>query len=369
MGRSRRGRNLEGVRESDGVRLPTSAFATGLSGSTWHSLHDAALPQSYRTDARGATRGRVRRVTTRVLFCGTGWLDVMPHIGRALATVGVDAEVIVRDPARPLLEQLADIDVALPSNGVFGANEIAAAPGLRLIQQPAVGFEGIDLMAARARGIPVCNAPGSNTDSVAQAALLLILALARRVPAAMHAFRRAEIGGPAGIELTGRTLGIVGMGSTGSRLATAATALGMSVEGVTRAGGRDALHKLLARSDVVSIHCPLAPSTRGLFDTAAFTAMRPGALLVNVARGAIIDRAALEHALASGRLRGVGLDVFWNEPWDPNDALFARDDVVVLPHVAGSTEESFARIANVVAMNIAALYAGTPLAHRVDTSQ
>jgi phosphoglycerate dehydrogenase-like enzyme len=250
---------------------------------------------------------------------------------------------------------------------VFGADEIAAAPRLRLIQQPAVGFEGIDRVAARARGIPVCNAPGSNTDSVAQAALLLILALARRMRAASAQFERAIIGGPAGIELTGRTLGIVGMGRTGSRLATATSALGMQVHGITRAGGRDALHALLARADVVSIHCPLSDATRGLFDAAAFAAMKPGALPVNVARGAIIERDALEHALASGRLGGVGLDVFWQEPWNPSDPLFARDDVVVMPHVAGSTEESFARIAAVVAANIRALGDGTALAHRVDT--
>ena len=302
----------------------------------------------------------------RVMFCGTGWLDMIGHVRTALASAGVDAEVEARDPARPLAPQLAGAEVALPSNARFGAEELAAAPRLRLIQQPAVGHEGIDVAAARARGIPVCNAPGTNTDAVAQAALLLVLALARRVPAARRCFQEARIGAPLGVELSGRRLGVVGLGKTGARLADAARALGMEVEGVRSRSGRAALLEMLGRADVVSIHCPLTPETRGLLDEEAFAAMRPGALLVNVARGAIVDRPALERALASGRLRGAGLDVFWEEPWDPRDPLFAREDVIALPHVAGSTEEAFARIAAVVARNTRALLAGAPLEHRVD---
>ncbi|AUX42641.1 2-hydroxyacid dehydrogenase [Sorangium cellulosum] len=300
------------------------------------------------------------------MFCGTGWLDVVPCVARALAAAGVEAQVVARDPARPLAPQLRDVDVTLPSNALFGAEEIAAAPRLRLIQQPAVGHEGIDLAAARARGVPVCNAPGMNADAVAQAALLLVLALARRLPAAQRAFGAARIGAPLGVELTGKRLGVVGLGETGGRLAGAARALGMQVEAVRSAHGRGGLLVMLGRADVVSIHCPLTPATRGLFDDEAFAAMRPGALLVNVARGAILDRGALERALAAGRLGGVGLDVFWEEPWDPHEPLFARDDVIALPHVAGSTEEAFARIAGVVAQNTRALLDGGPLAHRID---
>src|SRR5262245_49416474 len=115
-----------------------------------------------------------------VMFCGTGWLGVIPYIERALAEAGVDAVVTAHDRRRPLAPQLSSVEVALPSNARFGREEIEAAPRLRLIQQPAVGHEGIDLDAARARGIPVCNAPGINTAAVAQAALLLLLGLARR---------------------------------------------------------------------------------------------------------------------------------------------------------------------------------------------
>lgn len=300
------------------------------------------------------------------MFCGTGWLDLVPIIARALAAAGVDAEVVVRDPALPLALQLGDVEVALPSNARFGAEEIAAAPRLRLIQQPAVGLEGIDVARAQAAGIPVCNAPGANTDSVAQAALLLILALARRLPEARRAFASASIGAPVGLELTGRKLGIIGLGRTGSRLAAAAAALGMTVSGVRSRDSRGALLEMLGGVHVASIHCPLTPQTRGLFDDEAFAALPPGALLVNVARGPIVDRAALARALASGRLAGVGLDVFWEEPWDALDPLFARDDVIALPHIAGSTLDAYERLSSIVAQNIRAVLSGEPLIHHVN---
>jgi phosphoglycerate dehydrogenase-like enzyme len=116
----------------------------------------------------------------------------------------------------------------------------------------------------------------------------------------------------------------------------------------------------------VSLHGPLTDETRGLVDGAALAAMKPGAFLLNLARGAIIDRAALDAALARGHLGGVGLDVFWEEPWDPADPLFADPRVVVLPHVAGSTEESFGRIADIVVENVARIGRGEPLLHRLD---
>jgi phosphoglycerate dehydrogenase-like enzyme len=293
----------------------------------------------------------------RLLYCGSGWLDVVPRIERAMT---VPAEVRVRDRSRPIVEQLEDVDVVLPSNMHLGAEELAAGRRIRLIQQPAVGYEGIDLEAARARGIPVCNAPGMNTDAVAQAALLLLLAVARRFPRAQRAFARAEIGSPAGVELTGLTLAIVGFGRTGSTLARAAHALGMKIVPVRRG---DALLDALRVADAVSLHLPLSAATRGMIGDEAFAAMKPGALLVNVSRGGLIDRGALERALP--KLGGVGLDVFWEEPWDPADPLFARDEIVVTPHVAGSTEAAFDRIAAIVAKNVAALHRGEPFVHRI----
>jgi phosphoglycerate dehydrogenase-like enzyme len=269
------------------------------------------------------------------------------------------------DPGRPLAEQLEKADVVLPSNARIDAAAIAAPRRLLLIQQPAVGTEGIDLEAARARGVPVCNAPGTNGQSVAEAALLLILALARRLPVAQKTFAKQAIGVPLGVELAGKTLGLIGMGRSGGALARIAEAIGMRVISVRSSSSRGDLLELAAQANVVSVHCPLTPATRGLVDAEVLGRMPKGALLVNCARGGIVDRRALEDALAKGHLGGAGLDVFWEEPWEPGETLYQREDVVVLPHVAGSTEEAFGRIADIVAGNVRRLIAGEEVLFRI----
>ncbi len=298
----------------------------------------------------------------RVVFCGSGWFPIVDAI-RARLPAG--ATIRTRDPARPLVEEVAEAQVILPSNARIDATAIAAAKGLVLIQQPAAGYEGIDLEAARARDIPVCNAAVANDQAVAEVALFLMLALVRRYPEARRSFERAEIGVPLGRELRGMTLGLVGHGRSARRLETVALALGMTVLAIDSTSTPAELDHLLASSDVISVHCPLTAATRGLIGERALSRVKRGAYLVNCARGAILDREAVETALDDGRLAGLGLDVFWNEPWDPADPLFARDDVVTLPHLGGSTIAAFDRIAEVVAANIAAVMAGTPLAHRI----
>jgi phosphoglycerate dehydrogenase-like enzyme len=298
----------------------------------------------------------------KVVFCGSGWLPIVDAI-RARLPDG--ATIRARDLGQPLVDEVRDAEVLLPSNARFDAAVIDAARRAVLLQQPAVGVDAIDLAAARARGIPVCNTPGTNGDSVAEATILLLLSLARRVPAARRAFAAATVGEPVGTELRGKTLGLVGIGRAGSRVAALAEAIGMTVLSVRSSSPKEAFEDLLVRSDYVSIHCPLTPQTRGLFGAPAFARMKPGACLVNVARGGVVDKAALETALASGRLAGAALDAFWEEPWDPSDPLFARDDVVVLPHVAGSTDVAFGRVADVVAENVRRTMRGEPLLHRV----
>ena len=192
-----------------------------------------------------------------------------------------------------------------------------------------------------------------------------MLALARRLPEAQSAFRRAEIGGPLGHDLFEKTLLLVGHGGSAQRVEAVAEAFGMTVRATRSKTPRSELLALLAEADFVSLHCPLNDQTRGLIDREALEAVKPGAFLVNCARGPIVERAALEAALETGRLGGAGLDVFWREPWDPEDPLFARDDVVTLPHVAGSTQNAFAGIADVVAENVRRLRTGQPLLHRV----
>lgn len=298
----------------------------------------------------------------KVVFCGSGWFEILDFI-RARLPAG--ASLVAWDRVTPLPEALRDANVILPSNAPLDRSAMEAPAELVLVQQPAVGTDGIDLAAARARGVPVCNAPGTNPPSVAEAALFLILALARRLKRAQRAFAEAHIGVPLGVELCGKTLLVVGLGQSGSRLARAAEALGMRVLGARSSTPRAELLAMCTQADVVSVHCPLTPATRGLIGAEALAAMRPGAFLVNCARGPIVDRGALAEALAGGRLGGVGLDVYWDEPWDPADPLLSRDDVVTMPHVAGSTEEAFGRIADIVAENVRRVIAGDPLLHRI----
>jgi phosphoglycerate dehydrogenase-like enzyme len=261
--------------------------------------------------------------------------------------------ISIWDRSRPLIETVADIEIILPSNAPLSAEILRAAKKLKLVQQPASGTDNIDRDAARALQIPVCNAPEANHIAVAEAALYFILALARRVKAAGRSFEAAKIGLPLGVEICGKTLGVVGLGLSGSLLCKQASALGMKVLSVRSSSGRKEFDELLANSDFVSIHCPLTSRTENLFDEAAFAKMKPGAVLINCARGPIISKSALVQALERGTLAGVGLDVFWEEPWNPADPLFAREEVVTLPHVAGSTREAFARIATIVAENAA----------------
>jgi len=298
----------------------------------------------------------------RLLFCGSGWLPIVDQIAARLPP---DATIAIWDRATPLTTAIAEIDVLLPSNAAITPDVVHAAPRLRLIQQPAAGTERIDRAAAAERAIPICNAPGANHVAVAETALFLLLALARRAPLAARAFAAREVGVPLGVELAGKTLGVIGMGRAGTAVAERARALGMTIVALGRGASPDERLAFFAAAHAITIHCPLTPETRGLIDAAALAAMRPGVLLVNCARGAVIDRAALAAALTTDRLGGVGLDVHWHEPPDPADPIYADPRVLALPHVGGSTVEAFSRIADIVVENLHRLTRGEPLRHRV----
>jgi phosphoglycerate dehydrogenase-like enzyme len=260
------------------------------------------------------------------------------------------------DPDRPLEAQVADAVALIPSMARISASVIAAAPRLKAIVQFGAGLDGVDRVAAEARGVAVRNVPGANAQSVAELGVFLMLALARRQP--LHAATRAArlVGDPPGSELAGRTLGIVGLGATGRAQARVAKAFGMDVIATRRApspepdvswvGGPQDLDTLLARADFVSLHVPSSPETRGLIDADRLARMKPTAFLVNLGRGELVDKAALLDALKSKRIAGAGLDVYWEEPPDPDDELFRLDTVVATPHIGGTTFESMARIAD-----------------------
>jgi phosphoglycerate dehydrogenase-like enzyme len=273
---------------------------------------------------------------------------------------GSGIRVVEARPGVPLEEQVRHASALIPSMGKITASVIAAAPRLKLIVQFGAGLEGVDLEAAARRGIPVRNAPGANAQAVAELALFLMLALARRLPQHRRALASRLVGDPAGTELAGKTLGIVGLGATGRALARLARALGMEVIAIRRqptpgdpdaswVGGREDLDALLARSDFVSLHLPLSGETRGLIDAARLWRMKASACLINVGRGELVDRLALADALTLRRIAGAGVDVYWEEPPDPADPLFALDNVVATPHIGGVTVEALSRVADQVA--------------------
>ncbi len=251
-----------------------------------------------------------------------------------------------------------------------------AAPKLRLIQKIGVGLNTIDLDAARARGIAVCNLPGTNSRVVAEHTLLLMLAALRRLPV-FDAAVRAGTGwslDPAiqdGIgELGRRTVGLVGFGEIPRALTPVPTALGCRVLYTGRHEPADAdatfvpFDTLLAEADVVSLHIPFTAETANLLDAARLARMKPGAVLVNTARGGLVDQAALTAALRSGHLGAAGLDVFVDEPANPADPLFALPSVVVTPHSAWITDGTFDRSFVLAAENVRRLASGEDLLHR-----
>lgn len=236
-----------------------------------------------------------------------------------------------------------------------------------------VGVNHIALSAARAAHVMVTNTPGVLTDDTADLAMLLMLAVLRRAGEGERELRAGRWTGwrpthLVGTRLTGKTLGIVGLGRIGTAVAQRARdGFGMSVltwsrsaragdrrDGIERVG---TLQELLARSDVVSLHCPATPETRHLVNAAAFAAMRLGAVLVNTARGDVVDEAALVAALESGRLGGAGLDVYEHEP-AVHPALTGRDDVVLLPHLGSATRESREAMGMRALANLKAHFAG-----------
>jgi phosphoglycerate dehydrogenase-like enzyme len=288
-----------------------------------------------------------------VLFCSKGFPRSRVLLRQGLE--GTAIRVAEVDPERPLVEQVAQADALIPSMARITAAVMDAAPRLKLIVQFGAGLDGVDREAAAARGIPVRNVAGANAQAVAELAVFLMLALARRLPDHARSFASRLVGDPPGSELQGKTLGIVGLGATGRALARIARGFGMTVIAVRRQAGPDAdadwvgtpaeLDALLARSDFVSLHVPSTPETRGLIGAPQLARLKPTAFLINVGRGDLVQREALLDALRSRRLGGAGLDVYWQEPPDPADPLLALDNVVATPHLGGVTDEALARLA------------------------
>jgi phosphoglycerate dehydrogenase-like enzyme len=250
---------------------------------------------------------------------------------------------------------LRECDFILVADHEVKAEHIAAAPRLRMIQHQGVGYERIDLEACRARGIPVALTPEGTSIGVAEHTLLLILALYKQLIKAVSGVRAGkwmqwELRGDS-FELYGKTLGLVGMGRIGREVAERALAFGAGVIyhdpfvpqpedlPVRRI---DALDEFLAVADIVSLHVPASGANRHFINAETLRKMKPGALLINTARGALVDEAALVEALRAGRLAGAGLDVLEKEPATPDNPLLDFENVIITPHIAAGTRDALA---------------------------
>ena len=249
------------------------------------------------------------------------------------------------------------------------AGVIDAAPQLRAIANMAAGTDNIDLEAAATRGIPVGNTPDVLTDATADLAFALLLALARRIVPGAAMVRAGEwkTWQPAkdlGADLAGATLGIVGWGRIGQAVARRGEGFGMHVIHSSRASGVP-LEEVLERSDFVSLHVPLSPETRHLIDAGALALMRPTALLINTARGGVVDQDALREALHAGTIAGAALDVTDPEPLPPDHPLLDAPNLLVVPHVGSATVHTRARMAAMAVDNLLAALDDRPMPHPV----
>jgi glyoxylate reductase len=249
------------------------------------------------------------------------------------------------------------------------ADLIAGCPSLRVISNYAVGYDNIDLRAAAERGIAVGNTPDVLTDATADLAFALLMAAARRLPAAAQSVREGdwltwEPSGFLGQDVRGATLGIIGMGRIGRAVAQRAGGFEMTVLHTGRSGGV-ALTELLERSDFVSLHCPLTVETRHLIDAAALSRMKSSAILINTARGPIVDQAALATALRDGAIAGAALDVTEPEPLGADDPLLGSPNLIVVPHIGSATRSTRERMAEMAVENLLAALAGESMPHGV----
>jgi D-3-phosphoglycerate dehydrogenase len=303
-----------------------------------------------------------------------------PIAEAGLELLGAACDVVELAPGADLAAALADADALVVRSATpVDAALIAAAPRLRVIGRAGVGMDNVDVDAATTAGIVVCNAPEANVVSAAEHALALLLALARHVSAAERSLRDGawERERFAGIELADKTLALLGFGRIGRLVAFRARALGMrtvaydpfvTAERIAELGAEQAesIEAALAAADVVSLHLPVTPATRGLIDSQRLALLRPGALLVNAARGALVDEAALVAALRSGHLAGAALDVFAQEPLPPDSPLRDAPNLLLTPHLAGSTREALDRAGVVVAEQVVAALGGRPVAHALN---
>ncbi len=274
------------------------------------------------------------------------------------------------DPA-VLTQRAKDADILMVASAPLPAAVVAACPNLKLISVAFTGVDHLPMDLCRERGILVSNCAGYSTESVAELVFGLVFSLLRRIPACNEACRAGGTkAGLVGFELAGKTFGIVGTGAIGLRTATLAKAFGCHLVAYSRTHRPEAetlgirylsLEEVMSTADIISLHLPSTPKTAGIINAALIAKMKPTALLINTARGAVLDNTALAAALLAGRIAGAGIDVFETEPPIANDhPLCGAPNAILTPHVAFATAESMQVRANMVFDNVSLYLAGTP---------
>lgn len=295
-----------------------------------------------------------------------------PAITTELLAPHFDVIAHPTEPARSeddMITILGDADAAITLlSDPITRNVLEANPTLRCVSNFAVGYNNIDLEAARDLGVTVTNTPGVLTDATADLTLALILAVTRRVVEGDDEIRTRgrcewEPLKLLGASLQGKRLGIIGMGRIGQAVATRARAFGMEIIGLTR-NGSTTLDELLTTCDIVSVHAPLTPETHHILNAAALARMKPGSYVINTSRGALVDEHALCDAIESGHIRGAGLDVFEFEP-EVNPRLLRMGNVVLVPHIGSATDEARNAMGRIAATNVLLFLRGREPLHRV----
>lgn len=276
-----------------------------------------------------------------------------------------------------VVERAADADIIIDNKVNLSATTIASLPKLRYIGLLSTGYNVVDLAAAKKRGIPVCNVPAYSTMSVAQHAIMLLTALAAKLPAHAQSVNKGEWGQCKNFclfkgevtELSGKTLGIIGYGSIGRAVARIALAMGMKVvackrhtcaadKGVTLV---DSLDELLLAADAITLHCDLNAGNAEMVNEAFLSKVKRGSILVNTARGGLVDENAVRKALDEGILSGYGADVLAEEPPVHGSALIGADNCIITPHVAWASIEARSRLLKAAKKNIDAFIEGNPI--------
>jgi D-3-phosphoglycerate dehydrogenase len=301
--------------------------------------------------------------------------------GRALERLLRFAGELVFNPlGRPLageelISLLSGCDAYIAGLDFVSQEVIESCGGLRVISRYGAGFDRVDIAAARARNIPVCNTPGVNAQGVADLAMGLLLCAARRIPMLDGKTRQGGWVRSTGMELYGKTMGLVGLGAVGKGVAKRAQGFSMEVtacDPFIDKGYAEENHILLSdfdslikKSDVLSLHIPLSAETRHIINRDVMESMKEGAIIINTARGGLIDEKAAFEFLKSGRLGGLGLDAFEEEPPGASP-LFGLDNVVVTPHTGAHTREAAAAMADMAVQNLIDILEGRPCPYIVN---